>query len=142
VQQIVREAVSDMRAAGRCIAFDLGTAAGFHIMRATELVLRRYFDEVTGNAERPKTNNIGDYLRVLDDQDKGKKKTRATLRQIKDLHRNELIHPEVTLTLDEAIALLGIAQSAIVAMLQKMNAQHTLMSASGESTVAIAKAFE
>ena len=126
MQSVVPEAIEDMRAAGRCIAFDLGTAAGFHVMRATELILRRYFDRVAPGLDRPKTNNIGDYLRILDDSDKGEKKTRATLRQIKDLHRNELIHPEVSLTLDQAIALLGIAQSAAVAMLNEMQTQGSL----------------
>lgn len=136
--KVVPETLYDVRSAGRCIAFELGTAAGFHIMRATELVLRQYFDSVTGGAPRPKTNNIGDYLVELDKLDKGEKKTRATLRQIKDLHRNELIHPEIALTLDEAIALLGIAQSAIVAMLQEINVQQTLPTSAAD----IAKVFE
>jgi hypothetical protein len=33
------------------------------------------------------------------------------------LHRNPLIHPEDALTLDEALGLLGMARSAITAML-------------------------
>jgi len=47
----------------------------------------------------------------------GDPKLVAVLKQIKDLHRNEFIHPETTLTLDEAMGLLGIAHSAIVYML-------------------------
>lgn len=117
----VPESLGDIREAGRCIAFELATAAGFHIMRATELVLRRYFDMVTNGAARPDRNNIGEYLAELDKLQVGDTKTRATLRQIKDLHRNELMHPEVSLSLDEALALLGIAQSAIVAMLREMS---------------------
>src|ERR1022692_4005513 len=42
----VPECRDDIRQAGKCIAFELGTAAGFHIMRANELVLRRYWDVV------------------------------------------------------------------------------------------------
>jgi hypothetical protein len=116
----VPETIYDLRQLGKCIAFELGTAAGFHAMRATELVLRQYWDSVTNGKPRPETNNIGDYLRELDRLQAGDQKTRATLRQIKDLHRNELIHPEVVLSLDDAIALLGIAQSAIIAMLREI----------------------
>lgn len=120
--QKVPEAQPDIRQMGRGIAFELGTAAGFHIMRATELVLRHYWDAVTNKQDRPAKFNIGDYLRELDKLPAGEEKTRATLRQIKDLHRNELMHPEVSLSLDEALALLGIAQSAIIAMLREIPA--------------------
>jgi hypothetical protein len=122
----VPEAIPDIREAGKCIAFELGTAAGFHIMRATELVLRRYYDCVTNGAPRPQTGNIGDYLRELDNRNVGELKARGTLRQIKDLHRNELIHPEISLSLDDALALLGIAQSAIIAMLREVPVQLAL----------------
>jgi hypothetical protein len=42
----------------------------------------------------------------------------ATLKQIKDLHRNPIIHPEETLDMIEAQMLTGIMQSAIFAMIQ------------------------
>jgi len=44
----------------------------------------------------------------------------ASLQQIKDLHRNPLAHPEETLTLEEAVGLFGIVQSAINAMLKEI----------------------
>ena len=118
----VPESLGDIREAGRCIAFELATAAGFHLMRATELVLRRYFEVVTPiGTGRPERNNLGDYLAKLEELQAGNPKTRATLKQIKDLHRNELMHPEVSLSLEEALALLGIVQSAIVAMLGEIS---------------------
>lgn len=113
----VPEAVNDIRQAGKCLAFEIPTAAGFHMMRALELTLRLYYDVSTKNAARPNTNNMGDYLRDLEQKKCGNEKVIAILRQIKDLHRNELIHPEITLTLDEALTLWGIVQSAIAAML-------------------------
>jgi hypothetical protein len=82
--------------------------------------LRRYWDHVSNGKARPKRFNIGDYLKRMDDLSVGDQKIKATLRQIKDLHRNELMHPENSLDLDEAIALLGIAQSAIAAMLKEL----------------------
>lgn len=113
----VPEAVPDIQQAGKCIAFEVPTAAGFHLMRGLELVLRLYFDAVAKGEARPISNNWGDYLAIMTQKNLGDPKAIAVLRQIKDLHRNEFIHPETTLTLDEAIGLLGIAQSAIAYML-------------------------
>jgi hypothetical protein len=113
----VPEAIPDIQQAGKCIAFEVPTAAGFHLMRALELILRLYFDAVANGEARPTSNNWGDYLNVMNTKRLGDAKVIAVLKQIKDLHRNEFIHPETTLTLDEAIGLLGIAQSAIAYML-------------------------
>ncbi|MGL4395614.1 MAG: hypothetical protein ACRCS9_03650 [Hyphomicrobium sp.] len=114
----VPDAVPDIQEAGRCIAFDLGTAAGFHLLRASEAVLLKYWDAVTAGAPRPKNRNLGRYIKRLDEMQAGDAKVRATLRQIKDLHRNSLVHPEDVLTADEAIDLLGIIRSAVSAMLK------------------------
>lgn len=114
------EAVRDIQEAGRCIAYELGTAAGFHILRANEAVLLRYWDLVTGGAARPKNRNLGSYIKKMEDMKVGDGKIIATLRQIKDLHRNTLFHPEDVLTVDEAINLLGIIRSVMAAMLKKM----------------------
>jgi hypothetical protein len=113
VATLFPEAIDDIRYAGRCIAFELATAAGFHIMRAAELVVRSYWDAVTNGATRPTRFNLGDYIQQMELKNVGSKKVLATLRQIKDLHRNELMHPEVALELDEAIALVNIVHSAI-----------------------------
>lgn len=114
----VPEAVADIQEAGKCLAFELGTAAGFHILRANEAVLLRYWDAVTSGEPRPKNRNLGSYIKKLEELNAGDAKVRATLRQIKDLHRNTLVHPEDVLTIDEAIDLLGIIRSAISAMLR------------------------
>lgn len=113
-------AIPDVREAGKCLAFEMSTAAGFHLMRAVEAVLRVYWDVVTENKPHPRQRNLGVYLKKMDNDDIGNAKVRACLRQIKDLHRNPLAHPEETLTLDEAVGLFGIAQSAINAMLKEI----------------------
>ncbi len=122
----VPEAVSDIRAATKCIAFVLPTAAGFHLHRANEAVLHRYFDEVTNKMPRPNGRNIGDYLRILDDGNIGEKRIRSALRDLKDLHRNPLVHPEHSLdSIDEAISLLNSIQSVMVHMLRAIPDQQT-----------------
>lgn len=107
----------DLREAGKCIAFDLGTAAGFHLLRALETVICRYWNVVMNGAPLPDNRNVGNYIREMEKASKGDPKVLTALKQIKDHHRNSLMHPEETLDLDSSIALLGIVQSAIVAML-------------------------
>ena len=38
------QAVVDIRASGRCLAFELPTAAGFHLNRAVEDTIRKYYE--------------------------------------------------------------------------------------------------
>lgn len=114
----VPSAIIDIREGGKCLAFELSTAAGFHVLRAMETVLKAYWDVVSGGKPHPRQKNLGVYLNKLEEQNIGSAKARACLKQIKDLHRNPLMHPEETLTLDEAISLFGICQSAISSMLK------------------------
>ncbi|MSO69455.1 MAG: hypothetical protein EXQ98_04135 [Alphaproteobacteria bacterium] len=116
--QKIPTAILDLREAGKCLAFELPTAAGFHVLRATETVLRAYWGAVGNGKPHPRKKTMGDYLKRMQDEGGGNAKARAALQQIKDLHRNPLMHPEETLTLDEAIGLFGIVQSAISAMLK------------------------
>jgi hypothetical protein len=54
----VPEAVFDVNEAGKALAFELPTATGFHIFRATESVLRRYHTQVTSGQSPPKIRTI------------------------------------------------------------------------------------
>lgn len=117
----VPEAVFDIQEAGKCIAFELPTAAGFHLHRANEAILHRYYDAVTGGKERPKSRNIGDYLAALNTHGVGDPRLKAALKDLKDLHRNPLIHPDQTLeSIDDAIALLNGIHNAVVYMLKEI----------------------
>jgi hypothetical protein len=114
----VPEAIPDIMSATQCIAFTLWTAAAFHLHRANESVLRRYYDVVTNGEPRPENRNIGEYLRIMKEKGVGDTKVLSALKDLKDLHRNPLIHPEESLTtIDEANALLGAVQATIVPML-------------------------
>jgi hypothetical protein len=117
----VPEAAADLKQATRCIAFELPTAAGFHLHRAHESVLRVYWDNVTGGAERPKDNNMGNYLRELEKLNKGREEVRSHLKSIKDFHRNPLMHPEQSLeSIDQALDLLSAIRCSIGYMLQEI----------------------
>jgi hypothetical protein len=117
----VPEAIPDVQQATKCIAFEVPTAAAFHLHRANEAVLRRYYDEVSNGHARPKTRNIGDYLNALDKLGLGDPRVKASLRDLKDLHRNPLIHPEHSLeSVDEAIDLLGAIRAVVGQMLKEI----------------------
>lgn len=120
LQDKVPEAMFDVAEAGKALCYELATACAFHIFRATESVLRRYYSHVTGGKAQPKVRNIAVYVAAMRHQKCGNEKILSVVKQMSDLHRNPLIHPEAALTLNEAIATLGIAHSAITAMLAEL----------------------
>jgi hypothetical protein len=121
-KQMSDQAKLDICEAGKCLAFDLATASGFHVARAVESVLLDYLKLLCPNiVEKLKDSqrNLGNYIKIAE-ENKGEPKVCSSLNQFRDLHRNPLIHPEAVLTVEEAITLLGIAQSAIVSMILEM----------------------
>ncbi len=100
----------DFREAGRCLAFEIPTAAGFHAMRATEMVLRQYYELVMKRkSERVEWGTCTQELKKAG----ANPKVVQVLDQIRDIHRNPLMHPEDFLTMKEAVGLFDIAKSAI-----------------------------
>lgn len=116
----VPSAEKDAMEVGKALAFNLPTSCGFHTFRVTEAVLKSYWDHVSSKEKRPRLETIGNYAAELENKNFGDKKVWETLKQIAKLHRNPIIHPEVILDLEEAIETLGVARSAIGAMLKIM----------------------
>lgn len=115
----VPEAIDDANQAGKCLAFRLPTAAGFHLHRVNETVLRRYYDAETRGKTRPTQRTIGAYLKAFGKYKAGDPKVLAALDSLRELHRNPLMHPEQILeTFDDAIALHGAVYSVVVHMLK------------------------
>ena len=116
----VPEAVYDVIEAGKALAFDLPTACGFHVFRVTESVLRRYYMEVTKATVAPKVRNIAVYINSMRQNKCGDEKILSALKQMSDLHRNPLIHPDSALSTEEAIATLGMSRSVVASMLSAL----------------------
>jgi hypothetical protein len=111
------QAKKDFREAGRCLAFEVPTAAGFHAMRATEHVLRQYYALVTGKpTDRIDWATCTQELKKANANDK----VVQVLDQIRDLHRNPLMHPQEFLSMKEAISLFDIAKSAIGSLAEEI----------------------
>ena len=133
----------DLREAGKCLAFNLGTAAGFHLLRALETVVCSYWYVVMNKAPLPSNRNLGNYINEMGVGDHpGRSKVLFALRQVKDLHRNSIMHPEETLSLDEAIALMNTVQNAVTLMLPTVDGEHgkRLMEASAAKKLRAYKA--
>lgn len=117
LEEKVPEAMFDAEEAGKALCYQIPTACGFHVFRATEAVLRRYYSHVTGGKPQPKVRNIMVYVQAMRQAKCGDEKILSVVEQLSKLHRNPLIHPEVALTEDEAISSLGMARSVISAMI-------------------------
>lgn len=102
---------------GKALAFELSTACGFHAFRVVEAVLRRYWDAVAKGKPRPEPQTLGTMSGQLDICKLGDEKVIESLKQLTKLHRNPISHPDVILTLDEAVAILGMGRSVITHML-------------------------
>ncbi|MFC2068305.1 hypothetical protein ACFLTP_04795 [Chloroflexota bacterium] len=126
LNKIEQNMVTEIRESGKCLAFDCATASSFHIMRAIELIMHKYYVYVCKPKTRKKLDNWGAYISALHKLSEGStvekavredvRKVEVLLQQIKDQDRNLIIHPEVVHTPDEAFTLFEVAQSAIIAM--------------------------
>ena len=117
--EVPQETIAEIQNAGKCLAFELPTACGFHVVRATEAVIREYYRTVVGTLPKVKSRNWGSYIKFL--RLKGAdSKIITVLEQMKDTYRNPIVHPEDVLEMEDAIILFGMAQGVIVSMVKDM----------------------
>lgn len=115
---------TEWKSAGRCLAFNLLSASGFHVARAVEGMMEIYFRRFCASSDDRMT--WGDYIKCLEDAvkkstTKPQEKTIAEFRQMKDDYRNPLMHPRVILTESDARILFNNGESLIIAMAQELS---------------------
>ena len=116
----VPEAFVDANQAARCLAFDLATAAAFHLHRAHEAVVHAYFKSIAPKAQAPDRQPLGVWIEALETHG-APKDVVAAIKDIIRLHRNPVLHPENSLTeSEEAIALLGSINTSMRYMLKNI----------------------
>jgi hypothetical protein len=120
------QCIADMKQAGKCIAFETPTAAAFHILRATESVIRLYYERIVGHAPKVKARNWGAYISVLEKKGADKKVT-TFLDHLREQYRNPILHPEEMLTPEEATVLLGASISAILLMMGEIKGKKSTL---------------
>jgi hypothetical protein len=117
---------ADWCAAGRCLAFSLLSASGFHVTRAVEGMTEAYYQLFTGKDGT--LRSWFDYFTALsevgDDGPHGKPsaKTLAELDQMRTDYRNPIAHPRVVLSESDARMLYANGESLIIAMAQEIKA--------------------
>jgi hypothetical protein len=118
-------ALHEYRSAGRCFAFGLWTAAGYHSCRAVEAVLRPYYCAFTGKEEKEGQtwHHLIEGLEGTSNDPKPVDKTLFYLRQLKDNERNPLMHVRVVLDEQDADLLLSAAKMVIVHMAREIQAR-------------------
>lgn len=118
--------IKDVREAGRAIAFELPTAAGFHAVRATEAVARGYHELVAGikpDEEAP-LGKVTNGLRTYRDANKTITKEDLlhvvieTLNRLNNVYRKPIAHPDMILDLPGAMNVFDSAKCSIELMLE------------------------
>lgn len=99
----------------RCIGFNMSTAAAFHILRATESVLREYY-LVKIKRGRDKVLLWGKMTVALAAKRDGDSKLLQRLDYLKNAYRNPTSHPDAEYNLEEVQDLLGLCIDVINAM--------------------------
>jgi hypothetical protein len=112
----------DLSEAGRCIAFERPTAAAFHLMRATEEVLRRYYCYFV---KRDRMSPMLWYPMVQALQKHRRAKTNDVLHRnldnIRLSFRNPTQHPDKVYDIQEAQDLFGLCVDVINRMQRAMS---------------------
>jgi len=97
--------------AGKCLAFELPTACGFHILRAVEYGMKGYVHAATGALPKVNQRNWGEYIRVLGDA--GAHSDVIDLLRVLKTKRNPLMHPNDNLEMTDAMGILCLCQAGM-----------------------------
>lgn len=132
-KKLGQEILSEIDASGRCLGFNLPTASGFHAMRAVERVIKLYLSIFTSEDEISKMRNWGQYISALEKAltqegtSRPSSEAVALIRQIKDIYRNPVIHPDRVLSSDEASTLFHSTLAAINRVSTEIPAKEPLL---------------
>jgi hypothetical protein len=134
VTVIPQKTREDWRAAGRCLAFNLLSASGFHVARAVEGTMEAYYQAayaLPSTGKKATLNSWGDYIKALEAARSANppkaplvpsEKVIAEIQQMKDDYRNPIAHPRIVLSESDARMLFANGESLIIAMAQEMKA--------------------
>lgn len=117
----------DFQQAGRCIAFELPTAAAFHILRATEGCLRFYYERMVKSG-RIKGRMWGPIVNDLRKRNITKKNETLNnhLDNIRASFRNPTQHPEATYDIHEVQDLWSVCIDVVNRMIRILRQENRL----------------
>lgn len=111
----------DFNEAGKCIVFERSTAAAFHILRATEAIVRIYYRKFL--RKKPDGKTWGQLLNELKNKNSGKKPNAVTVNHlinIKDSFRNPTQHPDKVYDIQEVQDLLSVCIDVVNKMITEI----------------------
>lgn len=123
---IPQKALEDWKAAGRCLAFNLLSASGFHVARAVEAMVEKYYQFFCGKQPNETLHGWNDYIKALEAVASSgatpapSPQTLAELMQMKDDFRNPIMHPRIVLSEANAKMLFNNGETLIIAMAQEL----------------------
>lgn len=116
-KSLPKVAQQDFFEAGKCIAFELPTAAAFHLLRGTESVLREFYCSLVKN-RRVKPLLWGNILKHLSERRKKPPQVLLNnLDNIKNSFRNPTNHPDMIYNIEEAQDLFGLCIEVVNRMI-------------------------
>jgi hypothetical protein len=126
-RRVPSEALDEFDEAGKCLAFDLPTACGFHALRGLELMMGFYLRTFKADAN-PKS--WFDYIKVFeklnaaaDADNRPSAKVVAMLDRMRVLDRNPLMHPQDRLDTAGADMLFNLAAITVSEMARDLAAR-------------------
>ena len=118
---VPEDCLREFDGAGKCLAFDLPTACGFHSLRGLELMMSRYLIECGGGDSEPKS--WYDYVQAFEKLEaaatakrKPSKKVVAMIDRMRQLDRNPLMHPHDVLDILGADMLFNLCAITVIEM--------------------------
>lgn len=111
--------------AGKCLAFGLPTACGFHALRGLELVIEGYLRAFGVTATLHSWNDYVKAAKALADGEGDKKpapKVASMIDRMRELDRNPLMHPRDTLDEEGADMLFRLATITVYEIVKDMKA--------------------
>jgi hypothetical protein len=117
--QLPEQTKVDFDQAGKCIAFDVHTAAAFHLLRGTEAVIREYYELLVPGPKKAniRMRNWGVYLKLMKAQN-GDTNVISLLNHMREAYRNPVMHPEENYSDERVQVLFGLCVSAVVLLVQ------------------------
>lgn len=114
----------DFAEAGKCIAFERPTAAAFHMLRATEAMLRMYYQKMV-RSNRIASQNWGPIVSDLRTRGRTKKYLALNnqLDNIRDSYRNPTQHPEAIYDIHEVQDLWAICVDVVNRMIKTLRVE-------------------
>lgn len=112
------QACTDIREAGKCLAYEVSTACAFHLWRAVETVMGDYYFHLTGNTFQAAkiSRNWGAYIAAMKAANADNRIT-TYLDHIRGSYRNPQTHPDEQVPVEEAQRLFNVALSSVEQML-------------------------